>query len=154
MRLRGCWHVSGPSTRSSSREPYDRIRPYLAVFVQPNTATARTIPAVKYTIWGADGTATAAVQNGRTPVAYGTARSPKEAGRRRDLVWLLDLSGQSQVTPSKWHPQLVLREPDIQDEAELRFVWAFSAGLFEVGEHLDESGGKRDWLDIGYAIWA
>ena len=78
----------------------------------------------------------------------------EEAGRRRDLVWLLDLSGQSQVTPSKWHPQLVLREPDIQDEAELRFVWAFSAGLFEVGEHSDESGGKRDWLDVGYAIWA
>ena len=74
----------------------------------------------------------------------------EEAGQRRDLVWLLDLSGQSQVTPSKWHPQLVLREPDIQDEAELRFVWAFSAGLFEVGERFYESGGQAGL--VGYWI--
>lgn len=74
----------------------------------------------------------------------------EEAGQRRDLVWLLDLSGQCQVTPFKWHPELVLREPDIQDEVELRFVQTFSAGLFEVGERFDESGGKRDWLDTPY----
>jgi hypothetical protein len=46
----------------------------------------------------------------------------EEAGRPRELVWLLDLPGQGQVTPLKWHPRLVLRESDIEDEAELRFV--------------------------------
>ena len=81
MRLRGCWHITGPSTHSSSREPYDRIRLYLAVFVQPNTATAHTIPAVNYTIWGADGMATAAIQNSRTPVAYSTAHSPSSKNK-------------------------------------------------------------------------
>ena len=72
MRLRGCWHISGPS----SRELYDRIRLYLAVFIQLNMATACTILAVNYTIWGTDSMATAAVQDSCTPVAYGTVRSP------------------------------------------------------------------------------
>ena len=34
----------------------------------------------------------------------------------RKLVWLLDLPGQ--VTP-RWHPQLLLCEPDIEDEQKL-----------------------------------
>jgi hypothetical protein len=37
----------------------------------------------------------------------------------RELVWLLDLPGQVTL---RWHPQLVLCEPDIEDKAELRFV--------------------------------
>ena len=41
-------------------------------------ATARTIPAIRDTFWGTDGTATAAIQNGHTPVAYGTARNPTD----------------------------------------------------------------------------
>jgi hypothetical protein len=40
------WHVSGPSQRLPSREPY------LAIFGQLNTATARTIPAITHPIWG------------------------------------------------------------------------------------------------------
>jgi hypothetical protein len=34
----------------------------------------------------------------------------------RELVWLLDLPGQ--VT-HRWHPQLLLCEPDIEDEQKL-----------------------------------
>jgi hypothetical protein len=59
----------------------------------------------------------------------------------RDLVWLLDLTGQ--VTP-RWNSQLALCEPDIEDEAELRFVDTHGAGLFEVGVRVDDGGGKRD----------
>jgi hypothetical protein len=44
--------------------------------------------------------------------------------------WLLDLPGQ--VTP-KWRPRLVLREPDIEDKVELRFVETHVSALFEVG---------------------
>ena len=58
----------------------------------------------------------------------------------RELVWLLDLPGQ--VTP-RWHPQLLLCEPDIEDEQELRFVQTHSAGLFELGSastRVGESG--------------
>jgi hypothetical protein len=43
-------------------------------------------------------------------------------------VWLLDLPGQGSP---KWHPQLVLCEPDIGDEDELRFVDTHGAGLFD-----------------------
>jgi hypothetical protein len=48
----------------------------------------------------------------------------------RELVWLLDRP--EQVT-SRWHPQLVLCEPDIEDEDELRFVNTHGPGLFEAG---------------------
>ena len=70
----------------------------------------------------------------------------------RELVWLLDLPGQ--VTP-RWHPQLVLCEPDIGDEQELRFVQTHGAGLFEVGIRIYESGGKRGWSDtpFGRVAW-
>ena len=70
----------------------------------------------------------------------------------RELVWLLDLPGQ--VTP-RWHPQLVLCEPDVDNEAELRFVQTHGAGLFEVGVRVDESGGKRGWSDtpFGRVAW-
>jgi hypothetical protein len=75
-----------------------------------------------------------------------------EGERPRELVWLLDLPGQ--VTP-KWHPQLVLCEPDIEDEAELRFVHTHGAGLFEVGVRVDDSRGKRGWSDtpFGRVAW-
>ena len=57
----------------------------------------------------------------------------------RELVWSLDLPGQ--VEP-KWHLQLVLCEPDVETEAELRLVPTHSAGLFEVSVRVDESGAK------------
>ena len=44
----------------------------------------------------------------------------------------------------------MLREPDIQDKAESRFVRTLSAGLFKVGERVAGSGGKRGWLDTPY----
>lgn len=68
-----------------------------------------------------------------------------------EFVWLLDLPGQ--VTPKR-HPQLVLCEPDAEDEAELRFVQTHGAGLFEVGVRVDESGGKRGWSDTPYGRMA
>jgi hypothetical protein len=47
---------------------------------------------------------------------------------------------------------LVLCEPDIEDEDELGFVHthASGAGLFEVGVRVDDSGGKRGWLDAPF----
>ena len=71
----------------------------------------------------------------------------QEEEEPRELVWLLDLPGQ--VTPKR-HPQLLLCEPDIEDEAELRFVQTHGTGLFEVGVHVDESRGKRGWSDTPY----
>ena len=74
----------------------------------------------------------------------------EEAGRPRELVWLLDLPGQGQVIPPKWHPRLVLRESDIEDEAELMFVQTHGAGLFEVVVRVDESGGNEGSSDTPY----
>ena len=71
----------------------------------------------------------------------------EEGEEPREFVWLLDLPGQ--VTPKR-HPHLVLCEPDIEDEAELRFVQMHGAGLFEVGVRVDESEGKRGWSDTPY----
>jgi len=78
--------------------------------------------------------------------------SDDEGVEPRELVWLLDLPGQ--ITPKR-HPQLVLCEPDVEDEAELRFVQTHGAGLFEVGVRVEESGGKRDWSDtpFGRVAW-
>jgi len=69
-----------------------------------------------------------------------------------ELVWLLDLPGQ--LTP-KWHPQLLLCEPDVDDEDELRFVQTHGAGLFEIGVRVDERSGKRRWSDtpFGRVAW-
>jgi hypothetical protein len=78
------------------------------------------------------------------------ADKEEEAGQPRELVWLVDLSGQ--VVPSNWHPRLVLRELDIEEEAGLRFVQTLSAGLFEVGERFDESRGRQSWLDTLYGV--
>jgi hypothetical protein len=75
----------------------------------------------------------------------------EEDGRPHELVWLLDLPGQGQVTSPKWHPRLVLRESDIEDEAELMFVQTHGAGLFEVGVRVDESGGNEGSSDTPYA---
>lgn len=54
-----------------------------------------------------------------------------------------------QVTP-KSHPQLVLCESDIEDEAGLRFAHTRGAGLFEAGVHVDESRGKRVGSDTPF----
>jgi hypothetical protein len=87
---------------------------------------------------------------GEPPIEVGVQEG--EGEEPRELVWLLDLPGQ--VTP-RWHPQLVLCEPDIEDEAELRFVHTHGAGLFEVGVRVDESEGKRGWSDtpFGRVAW-
>ncbi|KAH9982962.1 hypothetical protein BGW80DRAFT_1247656 [Lactifluus volemus] len=58
----------------------------------------------------------------------------------REHVWLLYLPGN--ITP-KWHPRLVLCEPDMSDEAQVQFVRTHGAGLFELGVHVDEGGKKR-----------
>ena len=75
------------------------------------------------------------------------ADKEEEVRRPRELVWLFELPGQGQDTPSERHPRLVLREPDIEDEADLRFVQTDGAGLYEVGVRVDESGDKRGWSD-------
>ena len=54
---------------------------------------------------------------------------------------LLDLP--VQVTPFKWHPWLVLREADIDDEARLRFVRAHGVSCLFYRVRVNESGGKR-----------
>ncbi|KAF8483998.1 hypothetical protein DFH94DRAFT_843486 [Russula ochroleuca] len=53
----------------------------------------------------------------------------EEGEEPRELVWLLDLTGQ--VAP-KWQPQLVLCDPDVENEAELRFLQTHGAGLSQV----------------------
>jgi hypothetical protein len=58
----------------------------------------------------------------------------------REHVWLLGLPGN--IAP-KWHPRLVLCEPDMSDEVQARFVRTHGAGLFELGVRVDESGGKQ-----------
>ena len=69
-----------------------------------------------------------------------------------ELVWLLNLLGQ--LTP-KWHLQLLLCEPDVNNEDELRFVQTYSVGLFEIGVCVDERCGKRRWSDtpFGRVAW-
>ncbi|KAH9994217.1 hypothetical protein BJV77DRAFT_1149489 [Russula vinacea] len=56
-------------------------------------------------------------------------------GQQREPVWFLDLPGQ--VTLPKRHPWLALREPDVEDEAELRFVQS------HFGVRVDEIGASR-----------
>jgi hypothetical protein len=82
----------------------------------------------------------------------GTVRLYRDDSAPRELVWLLNLPGQ--VTP-RWHPQLLLCEPDIEDEQELLFVQTHGAGLFKVGVRIYESGGKRGWSDtpFGRVVW-
>jgi len=69
-----------------------------------------------------------------------------------EFVWLLELPG---TVARKWHPQLLLCEPDIDDEEELQFVQTHGAGLFEVGVRVDESGGKQGWSEtpFGRVAW-
>ena len=69
-------YVSGRSAKFLLRGPYDHIRPFSPVFVQPITAPARTITAVEIPVLGAYGTAPVTVNTGRTPVGPATARSP------------------------------------------------------------------------------
>ena len=64
-----------------------------------------------------------------------------------ELMWLLDLLGQ--LTP-KWHLQLLLCKPDINNEHELCFVQMYGAGLFEIGVHIDERCGKQHWSDTPF----
>ena len=63
------------------------------------------------------------------------------AGRPRELVRLLD--SPDQVTALKSHPRLVLHEPDVEYEAELRFVQTHGTGPFEFGARVDEWGASR-----------
>jgi hypothetical protein len=72
-------YISGQSAKFLLREPYDRIQPFSPVFVQPITATARTITAVQFPVLEAYGTAPVTVNTGRTPVGPATARSPTPA---------------------------------------------------------------------------
>ena len=67
----------------------------------------------------------------------------EDVGRPRELAWLLDLPGQDQVTPPKWHPRLVLREPDIEDQTELRFVQTHGAVLLKLRCALVRMGASR-----------
>jgi len=69
-----------------------------------------------------------------------------------ERAWLLDLPGQA---APKRHPHLILCVPDVDDEAELRFVQTHGAGLFEIGVRIDESGGKQGWSDtpFGRVAW-
>jgi hypothetical protein len=71
----------------------------------------------------------------------------EEGEEPRELVWLLDLTGQ--VAP-KWQPQLVLCDPDVENEAELRFLQTHGAGLSQVSGCVDESGAKRRWSDTTF----
>jgi hypothetical protein len=83
------------------------------------------------------------------------AEKKEEDRRPRELVWLLELPGHGQDTPPERHPRLMLREPDIEDEAELRFVQTHGAGLYEVGVRVDGSGGTHGWSDTphGRVAW-
>jgi hypothetical protein len=90
---------------------------------------------------------------GEPPIEVLQEEDEEEEGEEpRELVWLLDLPGQ--VAP-RWHPHLALCEPDVENEAELRFVQTHGAGLFEVGVRVDESAGKRGWSDtpFGRVAW-
>ena len=61
----------------------------------------------------------------------------------RELVWLFDLRGQ--VTP-RWHPQLLLCEPDIADEQKLQFVQTHGRDCLRLGSasmRAGESGVGR-----------
>ena len=88
---------------------------------------------------------TAIVDEPQIEADKGDWEEEENRGRRRELVWLLDLPGQ--VTPSKWHPQLVPREPDVENEAELWFVQSYGVGLFEVGVRADEvRGSGANWI--------
>jgi hypothetical protein len=69
------------------------------------------------------------------------------AGRPRELVRLLD--SPDQVTALKSHPRLVLHEPDVEYEAELRFVQTHGTGPFEFGARVDEWGASRGLGRLG-----
>ena len=69
------------------------------------------------------------------------------AGRPHELVRLLD--SPDQVTAPKSHPRLVLCEPDVVDEAELRFMQIYDTGPFGFGARVGEWGkaGGQDSSD-------
>lgn len=50
------------------------------------------------------------------------------------------LDSPDQVTALKSHPRLVLREPDVEDEAELRFVQTHDTRSFGFGVRIGEWG--------------
>ncbi|KAI0061996.1 hypothetical protein BV25DRAFT_1825858, partial [Artomyces pyxidatus] len=47
-----------------------------------------------------------------------------------------------------WHPRLILREPDANDEAEAKFIETHGAGLFEVGVRVER--GEKAKVDTPY----
>lgn len=75
--------------------------------------------------------------------SIGVVREEKESRTRADEI--ARPAGPS-YAPSQ-HPQLVC-EPDIDDEAELRFVQTHGAGLFELGCALTRVGASAaGWSD-------
>jgi hypothetical protein len=83
VKLRAQCVVLYVSAKFLLRGSYDRIRPFLPVFIQPITAPARTITAVQIPVSGAYGTAPVTVNTGRTPVGPATARSPRQQGEEK-----------------------------------------------------------------------
>ena len=83
---------------------------------------------------------------GEPPIEVLQEEEEGEDSEPHELMWLLDLS--AQVTP-RWHPQLVLCGPDIEDEAELMFVRIHGAELFV--SRINESGRKRGWSDTPFS---
>jgi hypothetical protein len=77
-------------------------------------------------------------------------------GRAGAHLWLLDLLP-SHVTPKdlRSHSRLLLCEPDVSDEAEVRFVESHGAGLLEVDVRVDEDGGRRGLSEtpFGRVAW-
>ena len=74
----------------------------------------------------------------------------KLAGRASWCGWSTCPVAKGQVTLSIWHPRLLQRGSDIEDEAELRFVESHGVGLVEVGVRVDESEASRGSLDTPY----
>ncbi|KAI0253715.1 hypothetical protein BJV78DRAFT_1360042 [Lactifluus subvellereus] len=77
-----------------------------------------------------------------------TGEAPIE-NSAREHVWLLDLPGA--IVP-KWHPRLMLCEPDMSDEAQARFVRTHGAGLFELGYTSMKVVGSGDSTALHYTL--
>ncbi|KAI0261736.1 glyoxalase-like domain-containing protein [Gloeopeniophorella convolvens] len=65
-------------------------------------------------------------------------------------VWLLDVPGN--VAP-KWHPKLILSEPEPDDQTGLEFVEKNGPGLFEIGVRVDGKGDDSSETPFGRVVW-
>lgn len=63
------------------------------------------------------------------------------------------LDSPDQVTVLKSHSRLVLREPDVEDQAELRFVQTHDLGPFGFGARVGEWGASRGPGLVGFPRW-